>query len=267
MNLSTSRILLPILLVVLLPVVACGGGAADESNVAPADGSATPAAAASTTAEPKPWDPYCGDAPCPCKEGTERKNFRDETKLMGCELSAATTIQSIPCATKEVRFADNGRLIECRLAEAFEISGISCKESTIRFHANGYLDQCWFDGQQKIANLDCQHSAIFFDDGTFRRCQLASDHTFGDLQVPAGDWAWLNEDGGLRRWEMSGERTVGDLQCSGSMNFFHDNGQLAKCDLTKAASVGGQSFAAGDSVCFDEGGAVADCKILQFEAT
>jgi hypothetical protein len=72
-------------------------------------------------------------------------------------------------------------------------------------------------------------------------------------------------EGKTYRWEVTGEPQVfGDLSCTGSLNYLHPDGSLAKCELAATTTVDGQEIPAGETVCFDAEGAIADCETMTF---
>jgi len=247
-------------------IVACGGAPPEPA----ADVEPPPAAesAVADTAPPEPITPWCGEAACPCQEGTEDTHYQKDT-LAKCILAVATTIQGRPCkAERQVTFSQEGTLTSCVLADAVTLGPYTCSGGKIaHFFSDGRLKDCYLAETTEIAGLPCKDGTSFRADGSLRRCRLEEDREFDGFPLQAKDWITLGE-GRLYRWEMSaGPRAVGDLVCKGGFNYFHPNGQVAKCKLAEPATLEGQSYDAEATVCFDESGAVADCSTMRFRAT
>ena len=73
------------------------------------------------------------------------------------------------------------------------------------------------------------------------------------------------EGGGCGREVGTRVQKIGPYQCSGYMNYVHPDGALLRCGFAKQTKVAGKTYKAGDLVCFDPAGKVADCVTFTFD--
>ncbi len=190
----------------------------------------------------------------------------------GCSKAPAEAkvedVTKVPCKEDTNKNIAAGKPSRCILTADFAVGPYTCKNAhIISFHATGALDDCTLTAPTPIAELSCQESFQLYPDGKLKRCKLTADATKSKVAVKAGNWVTLSPTGNLRRLEAKAPQPMGAFSCQGYFNYFHENGQLARCDLAAPADVGGKPRAAKESVCWDDKGApLADCKALVLEA-
>lgn len=102
---------------------------------------------------------------------------------------------------------------------------------------------------------------------SLKRCHIKESTTVAGIDVPAPAPVKLKE-GKVYRLDLFGEPySANGVQRTGNLNFFHGNGQLGQCRLAASATVDGQSFDEGSTVCFDDSGSHTDCRLLRWDLT
>ena len=247
-------------------VVAIGCGSSEAAPDASGGDGVGSGAAASAAAEPAgaPRLPvaetWCGAAPCPCQEGTQRTFGGGQVDK--CTLAAAATVQGIPCAAdKPLDFHDNGNLELCYLATATTLGPLPCAaDDLVTFRETGLLKSCKVTAPVEISGMSCQGLVSIHPDGSIKYCNTAREQQVGSYTIPAGQGFEMHPDGHLHRWELYQHNvTAGGLVCKGTMMFYPD-GRVAECRrLAEPFTTGGATLAADERACFDPQGAVIDC--------
>jgi len=253
------------------PPAAGPGSAAPAAPVAPATGSGSAAvAAAQPPAAPAAPTGWCGATPCPCEPGTENKHYNTEL-LQSCKLTQATDIQGYPVKPGseggDVAFGQDGKLRRFYLDKEHEVQGFVGQAKTgVELFADGSVQSINLTAPREIGGFPCRSSVTFFEGGKLRRCDVDKETELSGHKVQPGDIVTLDQDGKLHRWEV-GDRVqkIGPHQCSGYLNYVHPDGALLRCGFAKPTKVAGKTYKAGDLVCFDPAGKVADCVTFTFD--
>lgn len=126
--------------------------------------------------------------------------------------------------------------------------------------------ECWVKTPVKLDGVSCTGGVQLYPEGKLRRCQLDAELARKDLAIPKGSWVTFTAEGDMRRIELPTPAALGALKCKGYMNFVYANGKPNRCELAEPATVDGQAKKAGEAICLDEGGKLADCSKYSFSA-
>ncbi len=191
--------------------------------------------------------------------------------MSGCKLTTATEIQGYPVKPGseggDVAFRKDGSLQRFYLDKDFEVKGFMGKAKTgIELFPDGTLQSVNLKEPREIDGLPCQHGVTFFQGGKLRRCGVSKEVELSGRKVQPDDIVTLDKDGKLHRWELGSRvEKIGKYECSGYFNYVHPTGELLRCGFAKPVKVEGKSYKAGDLVCFDVAGKVADCTTFSFD--
>jgi len=170
--------------------------------------------------------------------------------------TAAAVAADPACKDGSRRDHPDGRLKECLLAGDWASGPYTCRANwSLVLHPGGALKECKIAGTAAFDGLVIRESLALYEDGKLRRGVVAAAKSFGDVEAREGDWITLFPGGTLNRLELSGgPRTIQGYPCTGSENYFHENGRLKKCTLGETFTQGGKELPAGTLLCFDESG-------------
>ncbi len=177
-------------------------------------------------------------------------------------------VAKIPCKEDSNKSIAAGKPSRCLLTSDFTVGSYTCQNAKmISVHQNGALAECSLTASTTLAEVPCQDSFSLYDDGKLRRCKTTAKGTKSGIAFEAGNWVTLSPAGNLRRLEAPAPQAMGDYSCQGFLNYFHENGKLARCELAQPADVAGKRRNAKETICFDDKGApLADCKQLTVES-
>jgi hypothetical protein len=147
-------------------------------------------------------------------------------------LARDVTIQGLPCAGgRRAVFFPGGRLRLAWLARAADVGPVRCGVGIIYLHPNG-----------SVLNAE-----------------VAEQHTLGDVVVPAGERATLDDAGRLveHSKSLTSEERVGGLICAAAFRvWLYASGRPSVVVLGRAATVGGTTYPRGAELFLNEGGSV-----------
>lgn len=174
----------------------------------------------------------------------------------------------IPCkADTNKRVGPQGNVTACLLADNFKIGSHTCSKGKMAgFYPDGKLKDCHLTEPVVINGISCKDSFALTADGKLRRCKTTAPVSIGGVkEIPAGAWISVYKSGALKRLEVETPVEMKGQYCKGYMNYFHENGQIKKCGLAEAKTVGKTAYKAGDFLCWDDQGKqIADCKMLSW---
>ncbi len=193
---------------------------------------------------------------------------KDETAGGTSSAAPATAAKPPQCVADGNKQEVSGRLISCLLSEEWKPGRYTCKKGyMVGLHPNGSLKTCSFATPTDVDGFRCQEQTELYDNGKFKRCKLGAAKTVNGVDLRVGDWITVYKSGAVKRVELGlipGK--LKDYSCKGYMNYFHENGQLKKCELAASAKIDGAEVAGGTFVCFDDKGKrVSDCNALTFD--
>ncbi|MDX1632257.1 MAG: hypothetical protein R3234_10370, partial [Thermoanaerobaculia bacterium] len=209
----------------------------------------------------------CGEEPCPCEEDSI-STFQGTDEIRQCTLAEPAEIQGHAVGANLVYFDADGNLVQYIAGREQTLDGIPCQAKQVQLHSNGNLRACMATEDLEVKGYSCRGSQMVYltENGSFMGCRLTEEATFDGIVVPPRATA-IVRDGSLYRTHAWGDPVeAGDLRCTGKA-FFHPNGQPGECELAEPATIGGTSFAEGDRVCMDAGGAVVECSVLDWDQT
>jgi hypothetical protein len=163
----------------------------------------------------------------------------------------------------------NGKLKRCLLDKPYKSGPYTCSAGKMyEAQADGSLKGCYLQSAVTVSGVSCKDGLDLYPDGKLRRCKVEADKTIGDVSIKTGDWLTLFASGAVKRLEVGAAKRElkKGFTCKGYLNYFHENGQLKKCELGEPATVNGKPAKVGEFACFDDRGkSVADCKALSWD--
>lgn len=211
----------------------------------------------------KKVEPWC--KACKCKEGAVDPSKGQQS----CELTEDMEVQGYPVKAGKIQFNKEGHMTRFALTKETKIGDVECKaKGSVELVKPGVLRSCYTNKTVAVSGVQCT-GPVALHRGTTKlsRCQLAAAKKFGDLDIPKGSWVSLYESGKLERFEVKVPIEVQGQKCKGYMNFLHESGKLAKCNLAEDAKIEGKDYEKGKSVCFGEDEKVTECNLLKFRMT
>ncbi len=150
------------------------------------------------------------------------------------KLKSTRTFDGVPCVRYAWTFED-GKLHSCFLAEPMEIAGHRLPEGThAHFDPEGRLEMCFLGKDTRLEGQVCRghghgYMTTFHPNGRLRLC-------------------WLKQAGEIQGVPCQRATFLTDLIGASSGVYFHDNGQLKGCEVSRVFTMEGRSFAKGDRV-------------------
>ncbi len=186
--------------------------------------------------------------------------------LMVCFSSSAVQSADVPCKNdNNKRTGAKGNLTSCLLADDAKFGNYTCaKAKMAEFYPDGKLKGCYLVTPVVMNGISCKDSFSLTPEGTLRRCKTTAPASVGGVKdIPAGSWISFYKGGALRRLEVAKPVEVKGMRCKGFFNYFHENGQMLKCQLAEDKEIDKTMHKAGALLCWDSAGKpVADCKML-----
>ncbi len=171
------------------------------------------------------------------------------------------------CVNDAHKRQSGAKLSACTLAADWSIGKLKCrKDRLLELHPDGALKRCSLVGPTDVSGFGCQENTELYEDGKFKGCKLTASKTVNGIDVRADDWITVYKSGTLKRVQLNNPAKLKGLPCKGFFNYFHENGQLKKCELADVAKIDEQEVPAGTLVCLDDKGKrVSDCKLLNWD--
>jgi hypothetical protein len=183
----------------------------------------------------------------------------------GCSRGASTKVDPDKLACEPGSKKDvisKTKVVQCKLAEELKTGSLVCpKGSMVMIYPEGQIKQCWIQAPATIDGVTCKAGVTLSKDGRLLRCQLGAAKKLGGLELPKETWVSFYQPGGtFKRIEAgSGPLDLLGAKCKGAFNFLHPNGKLQRCELAENKTLDGKEYKVGQTVCFDDGGKVAEC--------
>jgi len=185
---------------------------------------------------------------------------KEDPKPAPKEEPKPTMPAGVTCIEDTNKKIEGGKLVQCRLQQDYTSGKITCgKEYMAFFFADGSLKGCYVSQPTEVDGWSCRESLSLFPGGKFRRCRLAGDKEEAGVQLKSGDWITVYQSGALRRVENETARKMGAYMCKGSVNLFHENGKLKRCEVAKPTRVGKKRLKVGEAACLDADGKPTEC--------
>jgi hypothetical protein len=194
----------------------------------------TPSGTATATSQPAPdaapplataasAPTFCDGKPCPCKAP-----LRESFGMQVCDLTAALTIQGVPCKAEEVQFHPDGRLRECSIASAVRVGPYRCV-SSVRLLPNGALQSCEVSGAYAVGGYELEEKKW----SSFR------------LEIYS--------DGSLRQGVLAEPRRIGKIACQKDVALY-PTGEVYSCDVDEPFTHRGITFEIGTPAMYGKDG-------------
>lgn len=181
------------------------------------------------------------------------------------QISAANAADIACKSDNNKRMGPKGNVTSCLLSEDAKFGNYTCVKGKIAgFYPDGKLKNCYLTTPVVISGISCKDALALSADGELRRCKSTASASVGTVKdIPAGSWISLYKGGALRRVEVAKPMAMNGYSCKGYHNYFHENGQLMKCQLGEDKEIDKTLHKAGAFLCWDnKGKSVADCKMI-----
>lgn len=156
-------------------------------------------------------------------------------------LDLAVEVQGIPCQRGHAWFDAAGRLTSCALSRAATIRGAELPSgSWVSLRSDGALEYVFLPGDTRIQGHLCRGQGHDF---------MTTFHPGGALEL-----CWLAEAEQIQGVPCGRATFIADVFGGGAGTYFHENGKLAGCKLSRDATLEGRPFRRGDHVRIDPNG-------------
>jgi hypothetical protein len=191
-------------------------------------------------------------------------------RILACTAAALLTL--CPATVRASAQDTHPKVVRSKSAGPAEIGGVPCAAGYIfRFEATGKLSQCTLGRDAVVHNADLRKGSTVAlnPDGTIHHVFLPGTTMVGGRSCLGQGHGWMTHfhpNGELKSCWLSRDEVIQGVPCSRATFFgeffgrkyanteFHENGALASCVASAAASVGGQRYEAGARVRLDQDG-------------
>ena len=166
-----------------------------------------------------------------------------------------------------------GRRVVVPEGEVTEVQGVSCT-GKIEYYQNGNLEFCHLAREDTLSGqrLPAGTGVHFTEDGLFNWCMLQKDSEIQGYLTRGEGHGFMTEfhpKGQVKTVYLVKDQVIQGIPCAkfrflsavfwpvhgkNGGTYFHENGQLKYCELSKNYSIEGQRFRRGDAVRFDQDG-------------